>query len=518
MIALEEGKEKVMHIYKCYQNLIFRVKSQQRDISIEKGIFPCKKTTQIIVNSPVKLTEAFELSSFLVVRFRSENSVVYYKIDKSEFSYVEINLKGYDPSKVYMIESNSNTIVICHFKSTSVQPYMIFALTAESLRRIQIPNINQLIQPDINIEFIAGGLEINRGEISLYVGIKYPDSVSFLKYTLDIDHNNAVLSRSAYNLLGNQNLEYHSVAMCFLKDKVVILDPQPRVIEERKELRLYVIDGSNPTLDASYPLAEYNIQYLTSPVLICNPDKDLIILRGHNYLNDKNVTAYLNGNFQEADNRVIQVIEDKIGAECALGKIVNYFVEYCATTNSSSTIPHSLRFNRNLDPRVVILHRQADESDSTLTITNQKSTHTVNFTVKSVKPFCSLDARVKSKFSEAVLREDLADDEIRRFSLVDEALDYDCHLLQVEIATSTGGSYQPPDPTKARVKREVLVHRINEYLAFGKYRDQTQKQGKGMMGFDRIVTKGKFIGTLSINSKFHTLSTWFSIGEVLGQD
>jgi hypothetical protein len=222
LIGVEEGRERIMYIYKCYKDVMIRGAYDSGIFKEEnKPTFNCRQVTTIVVNSPVKLTEAKQLGHFLMVRFRSDNSVVYYKIDMYEYSFTEINLKGYDPTQVWMVQSDPNTIIICHFKSTSVNPYMLFSLHGEVLTRLPIPNFQQFVQPDINMKFLAGGLATINSKIFMYIGISYPQSISFLKYDVTKAKDNTSLERSGHNLLHGSDIDPKACSMCFLLDKIV---------------------------------------------------------------------------------------------------------------------------------------------------------------------------------------------------------------------------------------------------------------------------------------------------------
>lgn len=510
LIGVEEGKEKIMVIYKCYRDLIFSFgEPKDGKAQLKQAIYACRKVTQITVNSPVKLTEAFELTSFLVVRFRSENSVVYYKIDKVEFSFVEVNLKGYDPTNVFMVESNCNTIVICHFKSSAVQPYMLFALVGENLRRIQIPNIGQLIQPDINARFISGSLEYEGGIIFLYVGMRYPASISFLKYKIDINDNTAKLHKSAYNLPLSNSLDPQSGSMCFLRDQIVVLDTSSSEFLEPVQINLLVIDSSNPTMDYRYPLATYNLEKLAAPFLRCDPEKNLIILRGVDQEN-KRVTVFLNGNFEVAERRVIQVVQDKVGNECSLRNSMNYIVEYCMTANSSSHFPLSLRFNRILQPRVILIHSDSTVSDNYLNISNQKVSHLVNFKIDSLKPICSMEAGIHKQFSDSIEKEHFDQSKIKVYNFTKEVLNFDCHLLDVQLKTASGKRFQPVVDGSSSAG---LLPRLTQLVSYRRSNQDIEKPSAKIPGLDRMIHKGRFLGTLTAINKLHQISTWFTLSE-----
>ena len=54
------------------------------------------------VNNLVSLQDAWDLKDFLVVTFKSENSVVYYKIEKYDYTITEHNLRGFDPTNIWL--------------------------------------------------------------------------------------------------------------------------------------------------------------------------------------------------------------------------------------------------------------------------------------------------------------------------------------------------------------------------------------------------------------------------------
>lgn len=508
LIGVEEGRERIMYIYKCHKNIMIRGAydgEQMKDDN--KPTFNCRQVSIIVVNSPVKLTDAKQLGHFLMVRFRSDNSVVYYKIDMYEYTFTEINLKGYDPTQVWMVESDPNTIIICHFKSTSVNPYMLFSLHGEVLTRLPIPNFQQFVQPDINMKFLAGGLATDKSRIYMYIGISYPQSISFLKYDVT-NAKDISLQRSGHNLLHGSKIDPLACRMCFLLDKIVILyiDPYSEPSSDDK-LRLFIMDVDNPTLENEYPLKQYNISSLLQPEIHCDTINNIISLRGGT-ANGKKTTAFLNGDYSDASTRVMEVLSDKVGLDCTLNKARHYFAEVCMTANSSSNFPVSIRFNRMISPRVLLRHDNLNTVGG-LKITTGETSQIVNFT-SIVKPLiCSPVFKFKPGFLDNIKNNPISEGEKVDIDILKTMIDYDCHMLQARIVDAKGYQFQPANHSlipSTNIRPRIDIHR--EYIRTINPAVFTRQT---VIGIDSITQAGSVVATITIFPRYHVISSWITL-------
>ena len=134
------------------------------------------------VNNLVSLQDAWDLKDFLVVTFRSENSVVYYKIEKYDYTITEHNLRGFDPTNIWLEQMSSNQILVCQYKLNAKVPFMIFRLEGDNLIKAEDPDVGSF-SFDTDFRYLAASvIKESYNEIYLYVALTYPASLSFVKY------------------------------------------------------------------------------------------------------------------------------------------------------------------------------------------------------------------------------------------------------------------------------------------------------------------------------------------------
>ena len=172
-VSKTDEDERNMYVYKCFNEEVMKIVGNpdpSQPTSYYRSI-DCKRLKEVAVNSFVNLVDAKDLKDFLVVRFKSENSVVYYKFNKFDYSSIEINLKGYSPAMVWMAQMQANRIIICHYKKSSMTPLTLFALDGENLAKIpDPPNIDQY-KSTSGMQFKAGSLIEEEGVVFLYLAI-----------------------------------------------------------------------------------------------------------------------------------------------------------------------------------------------------------------------------------------------------------------------------------------------------------------------------------------------------------
>jgi hypothetical protein len=498
VVASNDSREKYMWLYKCAADIDVR-------ISINSELnpyFSCKLMKKLRVNGLVQLVEAVELADFLIVRFRSENSVVYYKIDKYEFSVLEINLKGYDPTWVSMVQRDPNTVILCHFKPSSPNPLMLFSLHGETLTMMTEPNL-QSYADEKNKVFQAGGLFLDKpGTVCLYVALLYPHSLGYLKYVIHTHSNRRpVLIKSAFDLLEGRGVSQNG-QLCFLPNKLFVLDKPPG-----KPMSATLIDLSNPHLFNVYPLKDFSMSTLLVQSVYCDARKNMIVVRGTPIFLLRPVTIYLGADFNDANRRLIRIVNDNVGPDCELNDMRKYYVEVCLTSKESN-FPVTARFLRLPEQELKIVMR--DGESELINIKAGNVDKSITLFKSPLKEPLRPDGYIREEFIQSISSHIKKENkESRVYSLDKDVLYHSGHYLGTrlyrmkkdELIPLTDGSVKIKD----RMYSVLSLQRDDKFLNF------TIQSIDGLPGFDRLVRKGQYLVGISVITRLQVLSTWISI-------
>ena len=520
MIGVSESidKERTMHIYKCYQDIIMKETDQRR--AQFKSYLPsleCKLIKSIAVSNLVFLVDANKLTDFLVVRYKSENSVVYYKIDLYDYNHVEINMRGYDPAMVWVQQLTSNTIILCHYKLSSYSPFAIYLLEGEALRKLPEPNVDQYrALPDLS--FKAGSLIREGKNVFLYLAITTSSHVSFLKFNMTDTFKNPVLTQSAHDIFKRE--KNSQTELCFLKGRLFIVHQTvkeaPSLGEEpEKTLHAYLINLDNPNKDYSYPLKEFNITSMSSISVTCKPSLEIIILKGRleEANNHTRISIYLNGSFTSANNRIIKKTTEKGAEGCDINFMDNYIIELC--NNINNELGFIATFLRLKDP---IINVKFNHSHSLVpfVLKAQQKEITVDIETRAVlnKKQDILDTNATEGFLyniKKLMQAEVNESEKMdfEFDVLSEILNYTGHVVHAKIVNRSNPKSPLPKSSISLVERIEEIGRYEKSLDIENLDSESTKYG----GFEKLVMKGDYLAVLSVITRYHALISWVIIYE-----
>jgi len=553
-VTKPENKDKEMHLFKC-SNLIYMKEMGETQHSGYKPSIDCKFLKSYPVNNLVDLVEAKVLNDYLIVRFKSENSVVYLRIDIYNFVNVEINLKGYDPTRAWMAQLNSNTILICHFKQTSTNPFSIFSLKGESMTKKKEPNIDKF-KTSKKMGFKAGALIEEEGKVYLYLALNptnNENNISFGKFNIPAENESEPTEvKSGHDIFGAvsklDDWLIEKQELCFLSNRIfVIARMKSRQVSQTKQTRAFIMDINNPNLDYEFPSFEsYGITDLNDIVPICNPDTNIVIIKGVTYeeeLNKRTYNIYLNGNFTDANNRILRIDLDTV-EDCTVSFPTNYIAEICAQTAKSDR--SDLGFEINLlnltNPNLYFRTNQAGEASYSVGVRRRISAVGDKFS-KEVRQKVNLAILESEPIREAHLDKALAHEakkgdvfDVRTeeqkskhlpFVMpIEETLqgistDLNNHFFRTRLIktlvtseSKTASQNDPFVPVKFEEAHLLNGISIKERFVFVKIYSKIKESDSSSSStsdkyssFDRIAKKGNYFSTVSIISKYQTLST-----------
>ena len=521
-VVKNDEDERKMIIYKCYNEEVMKfvgaptpAKSKYYYRSID-----CKELKRVDVNSFVNLVDAKDLKDFLVVRFKSENSVVYYKFNKFDYSSIEINLKGYSPAMVWMAQMQANRIIICHYKKSSMTPLTLFALDGENLAKIpDPPNIDQYRSVS-GLQFKAGSLIEEDGAVFLYLAIVYPNKISYLKFSLPANSNDSpILSKSSHELFEELGIDFSESEICFLRNMMFIAIQKFTITELEGELirttSAYLVDLNNPNLDYKYPLQDFGLTNLTDISVTCHTDTNVIILKGvidhPNERISKNV--YLNGNFEYATNRVLQIQDGFNHQNCLTGFTKNFISELCTGSDPqkkqqpkfwSRLISVKNKFNIYLE------HGETNQSHTVKMIAGNKTELFEFMSITQGKEYperISINSEFRNKFENLAQLPEEDRQPLEKFDLMREIIpDYSGHVLKASIKINNN------DPTKlngiSMIERVILGLVIKKNMSMDIVENGTLE---AYPNIDSAAAKDNFVASLTITTKYQNLNTWISI-------
>jgi len=507
LIGVEEqkGASKTMNIYKCFKEIALRhTYEQEADKKNYQPTYECKFIQAIKVNTFVYLAEAFDLPDFLVVRFKSDNSVVYYKVEKYDFTHVEINLRGYDPSYVQMIQMDSSAILILHFKEASSNPIMLFSLDGETLNRLAEPDLEQFMYPGIQATFRFASIERSRtNAIGLSLAICYPELVSFVKFT---SQNETFADRkvtTAHDILGGRGLNATSSAICFFDNFIFIAN------QTGNEVKAFLVDPLNPDFEYEYPLKEFNI-LLNGITAICDQAKGIAVLQGHLIASENRwkMRVYLNALKASPDKMIIKYIRDKPGLECYFGFTSLYFNEVCMTTAKASNLAISVRMLRVGDPFIHFAGYTKVRVEKLLVrLAKPEVEQMINFKIDlQPKPWrdeFSLEPNSSTRLVTAAYSSNLTHNvtlplrEVFRFS---------GHVLHFRMLAYNRFSTDPEKTTESFGVK--LLDRITQLKTLPRVNEAPSDPSKGFHTFDRVVRHRNVVMSITTQVRYQILSTW----------
>lgn len=507
LIGVEElkGTTKVMKIYKCFKEIALRhTFEQDPDKKSYLPTYECKFIKDIKVNTFVSLAEAFDLPDFLVIRFKSDNSVVYYKVEKYDFTHVEINLRGYDPSYVQMVQMDSSAILILHFKEGSSSPIMLFSLDGETLNRLAEPDLEQFMYPGIQASFRFASIErSSKNAIGLSLAICYPELVSFVKFT---SQNETFADRkvtTAHDILGGRGLNPTSSAICFFDNFIFIAN------QTGNEVKAFLVDPLNPDFEYEFPLKEFNI-LLNNISAVCDQAKGIAVLQGQSTASENRwkMRVYLNAFKASPDNMILKYIRDKPGLECYYGFTSVYFNEVCMTTAKASNLAISVRMLRVGDPYIHVAgHSKVRNEKLFVQLANPAVKKMINFKVDlQPKPWTddfSLEPNSSTRLVTAAYSSNLTHNvtlplkEVFRFS---------GHVLHLRMLAHNKFTNLPQKTSDSFGVK--LLDRITQLKALPRTNDVPSNTSKGYLTFDRVMRHGNVVVSITTQVKYQILSTF----------
>lgn len=521
LVGIDDGtdRDRIMWMYKCARDIIVKdtEKDQYRYASYQPS-YSCRLIKKFPVNNLVQLAEMWDLPDYVLVRFRSDNSVVYYRVDKYEFQVVEVNLKGYDPSKVWVVQKDTQEILILHGKPTSNIPFMLFSLKGRSLSKLIDPNLQPFSQGGTTGIFMTAGLFIDQGTVHIYVGLTYPITLGFAKFIYgEKDGNiNLPLDRSGYDLLQGTGLNPFFGDICFLNGRMFVANLSSTGFDS-KTLRAFLIDLQNPSLQYEYPLSSYPVNNIREIVASCFPANNIIAMTVKVSGPEKSITFYLNGNFTDSNWRVMYVTKDKIGTDCILGSTTAYFVETCMLTRQSH-FSVSSRFIRLLDRIIYVRHEEDEnmlpsESNEKFEVGTSTNTQVLSVSVSSIPYNQTLDAEFKSGYYAAArdLRSgqtpalwNISSNETVVVAKLEEILHHQGHFFRAKVMKKLSSDaklteIQPHEDYGVKVLERIRT--VYQYEREKEDRFASKQPTKDPMfpDFQSLIKKGRFLVSLSIS-------------------
>ena len=527
MIEVTESteRERTMHISRCHSDVVMKVPvPEQFTPEGFKPSYECKLIRNISVSNLVDLEEAKELNNYLIVRFKSENSVVYYKIDKYDFNSFETNLKGYDPTYVWTEQITQTKIIICHYKRSASNPFAIFSLDGESLTKLAEPNVDQYRSMS-SLTFKAGALikteDESNQKLFLYLAMQtaLPTTMlSYLKYEVDHQEKSTKLVGSSHNFF--KGLDLSDSHACFLNNSLFLLMQKTPNPPEKPSIEAYLVDLDNPNLNYSFPLAEFNISLMSEVKVLCKPDHNLIVLRGwvnetdNNKATRKNI--YLNGLFDNANYRVLLITEELGSVECDISFTHNYIIERHEDKKDSSSNKNNIRFIRLKHPIIYIAAGEAGKTtEHKINMIVGEKSHDLTIRVKSEKnPIESTPPSVTSpQFNQSVYQLLHKEETNLSFPVFNDAAQNQKHVLNYSGHVLNARVIVPPNSSLARNTSISVIQRIEVLKRYNKSHDISNWDKDQYGGFEKMVLHGDYLGVVSIITKYQTLMSWFILYE-----
>lgn len=504
-----KGNIKIMKIYKCFKEITIRhMHPKDDDLKSYGPTYECRFIKDIKVNSYVSLTEVSDLPDYLIVRYKSDNSVVYYKVEKYDYTHVEINLKGYDPSYVNMVQLDSSDILILHFKIESANPLMLFSLDGESLLRRPEPDLQQFVYPGLLSIFRFAGITRNKeGNYDVNVVVCYPDHVSFVRFVNVTSNTTDYSIVMSHDILEGRSLHATSSAVCFFSGYTFFAN---QVSETQVEA--FLVDPLNPGWKYRYPLSEYNIS-MNGISVKCDTEKKIVVLQGLIPDSKWKMRVYLNATEGSPDTMILKKIRDKSGVECYFGWTSVYFNEVCMTTSVSSNLPISVRFLRIGDP---ILHFAGSNKDRTdLVFLNLPGTNRKSLLEFSLSPQTKnwIDlVEMKENSSTSLVTSILYSNESTVSINLYEVLNFTGHVLNVQMTFfNTKANRLVRNAEVYGIKINERIYQKKAILRMKSTLEETKQEEKESEypSIDRIVKHGNIVMTLTLLVKYQVISTMF---------
>lgn len=534
---------KLLTIYICTKDINLK---SLRSMGQNSGYGPsldCSYIANSTVSSTVTLSDAKLLKDFLVLRFQTENSVTYVRFDKYDFGKLEIYLKGYSPDHVWMAQTDSNKIILCHFKYDAPNPFSLFVSDGETLQNLPNLNLDMYRQMRDKV-FKAGSLIQENGPVYIYLAMAFKvqeatgrsnsrGAISFMKYEVFDNGSPPEVRLRGHNVFTSDFMMNRRGDVCFLTNKMVILTEE--IIQDDVdfdpvyEVRVYLIDLLNPDFQYEIPLKEYDVSNMMDSRVVCSLDNNVIIVQG--FLEKGNIkraiNIYLSGEFQQAHKRILRISDKLSGDSCTMSCTANYMVEACVNKSLTGKVPFNFKLQSLLDPKVHFLFEPSDftpiAADSTIEV-DIKLVAGVKESDLKFRLMLLSDAMYPLEISggsgafasKVVHKSDGSSSSFREIHLgkMDSGLlnfvDNENHILRVELLRrGATGAYQPAQNSQA----VRLVERLTPEYKYPK--DQTFKASANdtFGGFERILLVDNYLAVMSVVVQFQSLKSWISMYE-----
>src|SRR3990167_412309 len=375
-ISKKTDFSKLLTVYICTKDINLKSLKQNKSTKGYSPSLDCSYIINSTISSTVMLSEAKLLKDFLVLRFQTENSVTYVRFEKYDFAKLEIYLKGYSPDFVWMAQTDSNKIILCHFKYDAPNPFSLFVSDGELLQNLPTLNLDMYRQVRQKV-FKAGSLIQEDGPVYLYLAMalkvketsaknNYRGSISFMKYEVFDNGAPPKVRLRGHNVFTADFLMNRRGDVCFLMNKMVILTEE--IIQDDVdfdpvyEVRVYLIDLLNPEFQYEVPLKEYDVSNMMDSKVICSLENNLIIVQG--FLEKGNlkraINILLSGDFQQAHKRILRISDKLAGDSCTLSCTSVYMVEACMNKSLEGKVPFNFKIQALVSPKVHFLYDPAD--------------------------------------------------------------------------------------------------------------------------------------------------------------
>lgn len=539
-VSKTDTEERKMYLYKCANDEMMKyINTESSDSPGYKKSIDCKHLITINVNSFVDLAEAKDLKDFLVVRFKSENSVVYYKINKFDYTSIEINLKGYSPVMVWMAQLHANTIIICHYKSMSATPFTLFSLEGENLVKLPEPNIEQF-RTSTEMEFKAGSLIEEAGSVYLYLAIAYPKTLTFLKFRLRIDRTggNVALSKSGSDLFEEHKLDMINTKMCFLQNRLFIVNES--VVssttldgERIRNTTAYLVNLANPNLDYTYPLSDFELSKLTEISVVCDSFKNLIIVKGMIDQAEirKPMTIFLNGESGNSNEKIIIVLESMRMENCLMGFTMSFVSEICMEPNpyKDQTKLFASRLIK-VDSSSLTVFVQHDKTSKKSTIEVSAGTAKKHITIQAITSDGEYPIKVDldHDFREEIKRRPTLDTKtVKTYDIIRNILKYDYHMLSVRVrskskARSTNTTTQSQAYHLNGITLRERISEVKKLASAASIEEITKNKAGDDTKFpqvmDEMVLTRDYMMGLTVTTRYQNLKTWITLYKFNAED
>ena len=542
-ISKKTDFSKLLTVYICTKDINLKSLKQNKSTKGYSPSLDCSYIINSTISSTVMLSEAKLLKDFLVLRFQTENSVTYVRFEKYDFAKLEIYLKGYSPDFVWMAQTDSNKIILCHFKYDAPNPFSLFVSDGELLQNLPTLNLDMYRQVRQKV-FKAGSLIQEDGPVYLYLAMalkvketsaknNYRGSISFMKYEVFDNGAPPKVRLRGHNVFTADFLMNRRGDVCFLMNKMVILTEE--IIQDDVdfdpvyEVRVYLIDLLNPEFQYEVPLKEYDVSNMMDSKVICSLENNLIIVQG--FLEKGNlkraINIFLSGDFQQAHKRILRISDKLAGDSCTLSCTSVYMVEACMNKSLEGKVPFNFKIQALVSPKVHFLYDPADFNPMALGSTTEveikarAGTKEASFkfimTLFSDVVYPATIYQDKNTFATKVShKSDGSSSSLREIHLgkmdsgITNFIDSEDHILRVELLKKDeAGNYVPAQNSQA----VRLVERLSPEYKYPK--DQTFKANSNdtFGGFERIVLVDNYLAVMSVVVQFQSLKSWISMYE-----